>query len=62
MEHHAYGQQRAQGTKSMVPFLCQFTVSVQPEGKPLFHEGGIAQEAAESFPLNTVLLAGNSNE
>lgn len=46
----------------MEPFLCQFTVSVQPEGKPLFHEEGIAQEAAESVPLNTVLLAGNLNE
>ena len=62
MGHHEYGQQRAQGTKSLIPFLCQFTASLQPEGKPLFHQGGRAQEAADSVPLHTLLLAGNSNE
>lgn len=62
MGHHEYGQQRAQGTKSLIPLLCQFTASLQPEGKPLFSQGGRAQGAADSIPLHALLLAGNSYE
>jgi len=60
--HHEYGQQRAQGTKSLISFLCQFTASPQPEGKPRFHQGGSIEEAANSTPLHTLLSAGNANE
>lgn len=62
MGHHEYGQQESTRNKKPDTILCQFTAGLQAEGKALFHQGGRAQEAADSILSHTLLLAGNSNE